>query len=133
MLLLFFCQMMPINPTPSPAPLFSIGIRCTQTRNMQTQHHYYPILASLSTQQASSMGSRCPGLSQGVGLRVGQPLPCQDCYYRGSSVTIISISIGRKTGNLRQAEANGESKRTKNLDPISCINIIEPAVALFTK
>lgn len=79
------------------------------------------------------MGSSSPGLSQGVGLRVGQPLPCRDCYYRGSSVTIISISIVRKTGIIRQVDASGESKQTKNIDHLSCINIIDPAVALFTK
>lgn len=52
---------------------------------------------------------------------------------RESSVNVVSIQTARKTGNWRKAEATGESRCTKYLDPITCINIIHPAVSLFAK
>lgn len=59
--------------------------------NTHTQNHRSPSSASLPTQQASSLGSRSPGLSQGVRLKASQPLPDQDCYYRVSFVNVVPI------------------------------------------
>lgn len=80
--------LMSFKPT---LPRTSLCFFVPQTHTHTHKVHHHPTLACLPTQQASSMGSQSPGLSQGVGLRVRQPLPCLDCYYRGSSVNVVSI------------------------------------------
>lgn len=91
-----------------------------------TRNHQSPSSASLPTQQASSLGSRSPGLSQGVRLKARQPLPDHGCYYRVSFVSVVSISTLRKNRQLDKAEVTGES---------SCIKcqILLPASILFTR
>lgn len=127
-------------PLPPPQPLFQhihthsiTGLLCSSTLTKTHRDEQEPIGAVLPTQQVSSVGSRVPGLSQGVGLRLRQPLPCPHCYCTGSSVHIVSTQTVRKTGNWRNADAAGESRCNRHRDPFTWINIVLPAAARLTK
>lgn len=127
-------------PRPPPQPLFQhihtqsiTGLLCSSTLTKTHRDEQEPIGAVLPTQQVSSVGSRVPGLSQGVGLRLRQPLPCPHCYCTGSSVHIVSTQTVRKTGNWRNADAAGESRCNRHRDPFTWINIVLPAAARLTK
>lgn len=109
------------------------GLLCSSTLTKTHRDEQEPIGAVLPTQQVSSVGSRVLGLSQGVGLRLRQPLPCPHCYCTGSSVHIVSTQTVRKTGNWRNADAAGESRCNRHRDPFTWINIVLPAAARLTK
>lgn len=123
--------------TLSPAnPSFSTHTKhllCSSTFTKTHRDEQQPNGAVLPTQQASSVGSWVPGLSQGVGLRLRQPLPCPHCYCTGSSVHIVSTKTVRKTGIWRNADAAGESRCNRHRDPFTWINIVLPAAARLTK
>lgn len=134
-----FTTSLPTAPA-APQPLFQhihthsiTGLLCSSTLTKTHRDEQEPIGAVLPTQQVSSVGSRVPGLSQGVGLRLRQPLPCPHCYCTGSSVHIVSTQTVRKTGNWRNADAAGESRCNRHRDPFTWINIVLPAAARLTK
>lgn len=78
------------------------GLLCSTTLTKTHRDEQEPTGAVLPTQRVSSVGSRVPGLSQGVGLRLRQPLPCPHCYCTGSSVHIVPSADGEKNGQLEK-------------------------------
>lgn len=121
-------------PTPLSTHTHSItDLLCSSTFTKTHRDEQQPNGAVLPTQQASSVGSRVSGLSQGVGLRLRQPLPCPHCYCTGSSVHIVSTQTVRKMGIWRNADAARESRCNRHRDPFTWINIVLPAAARLTK